>query len=523
MLDASLIEQLKSLMPRVVEPVELVVSLDEGTKSTEMATMLEQIAALSDKISVRRDDDVSERKPAFAITRPGTDILIRFAGLPLGHEFTSLVLALLQVGGNPIKEEQEVIDAVKALDGDYDFVTYMSLTCQNCPTVVQALNTMAVLNPRIKHTAVEGSLFQDEIKEKNILAVPTIYLNGQLFGQGRTDIQDFVKRLDEGSGDREAAKLNAKKPYEVLVLGQGPAGATAAIYLARKAINTGLVGDRFGGQVNDTMSIENFVSVTRTTGPELAARLEEHVKDYDVDVIKGPLAAALVPAVEPNGLITVKFGQDASLQARSVVVATGARWRHMNVAGETEYLNKGVTFCPHCDGPLFKGKDVAVVGGGNSGIEAAIDLAGVVRHVTVLEFLPACRADNVLMDKLHSLPNVDVITNAATTEVVGDGKQVTALKYDDRETGEHKELALSGIFVQIGLVPNTEWLKGVVDLDPRGQILVDAEGATSVPGVFAAGDCTNVPYKQIVVAQGAGATAGLSAWSYLIRHDAPGA
>ncbi len=521
MLDASLIEQLKSLMPRVVEPVELVVSLDGSPKSTEMATMLEQIAALSDKIAVRRDDDASERKPAFAITRPGTDILIRFAGLPLGHEFTSLVLALLQVGGNPIKEEQEVIDAVQALDGDYDFVTYMSLTCQNCPTVVQALNTMAVLNPRIKHTAVEGSLFQDEIAEKNILAVPTIYLNGAVFGQGRTDIQEFVKKLDAGSGEREAAKLNARKPYEVLVLGQGPAGAAAAIYLARKAVNTGLVGDRFGGQVNDTMSIENFISVTKTTGPELAARLERHVKDYEVDVIKGPLATGLVPAVEPNGLITVKFGADASLQARSVVIATGARWRYMNVPGETDYLNKGVTFCPHCDGPLFKGKDVAVIGGGNSGIEAAIDLAGVVRHVTVLEFMPECRADNVLMEKLRSMPNVGVITNAATTEVVGDGQQVTALRYDERETGEHKELALSGIFVQIGLVPNTEWLKGVVELDPRGQVLVDAEGATSVPGVFGAGDCTDVPYKQIVVAQGAGATAGLSAWSYLIRHDAP--
>ena len=521
LLDENLTAQLKPLMPRITEEVELISSLDDRDASADLEKLLDDIAALSEKVSVRRDDDAHERRPSFTISRKGTDVAVTFAGIPMGHEFTSLVLALLQVGGNPIKEEQELIDQVAELDGDFEFTTYMSLSCQNCPTVVQALNTMSVINPRIKHTAVEGSLFQDEVEEQGILSVPTIHLNGEHFGQGRTTIEEFVARLDTGAEARAAAKLNEKDPYEVLVVGQGPAGAAASIYVARKGIETGLVGERFGGQTLDTMAIENFISVPYTEGPKFAAALEQHVGSYDVDVIKAQSATELVPAEQEGGLHTVKFGEEAALQAREIVLATGAQWRLMGVPGESEYRNKGVSFCPHCDGPLFKGQDIAVIGGGNSGIEAAIDLAGITRHVTVLEFMDQCRADDVLMEKLRSLDNVDVITNAATTEVLGDGRQVTGLAYQDRTTDEVHTLKLSGLFVQIGLVPNTTWLRDSgLELSRTGEIVVDEKGATSIPGVFAAGDCTAIPFKQIVVAQGAGATAGLSAWDHLIRTQA---
>lgn len=521
LLDDNLTSQLQQLMPRITHDVELISSLDDRDASADLQKLLEDIAALSDKVTVRRDDDAHERRPSFTISRKGTDTAVSFAGIPMGHEFTSLVLALLQVGGNPIKEEQELIDQVAALEGDLEFTTYMSLSCQNCPTVVQALNTMAAINPRIRHTAVEGSLFQDEVEEKGILSVPTIYLNGEHFGQGRTTIEEFVSRLDTGAEAKAAAKLNEKEPYEVLVVGQGPAGAAASIYVARKGITTGLVGERFGGQVLDTMSIENFISVPYTEGPKFAAALEEHVGGYEIDVIKAQSATELVPAQEEGGLHTVKFGEEAALQAREIVLATGAQWRLMGVPGETEYRNKGVSFCPHCDGPLFKGQDIAVIGGGNSGIEAAIDLAGVTRHVTVLEFMDQCRADDVLMAKLRSLDNVDVITSAATTEVVGDGKQVTGLAYQDRTTEQTHVLEVSGLFVQIGLVPNTAWLRGSgLELTERGEIRVDDHGATNIPGVYGAGDCTAIPFKQIVVAQGAGANAGLSAWEHLIRTKA---
>ncbi len=519
-LDQSLTAQLSQLLTKIVEPIELVASLDDRPKSAEMLDLLNEIAALSDEITVRTDGD-DARRPSFAIVRPGADISVRFAGIPLGHEFSSLVLALVQVGGNPVKEEADLIEQVKNLQGDYEFTTYMSLTCQNCPTVVQSLNTMAVLNPNIKHVAVEGSLFQDEINEHNILSVPQIFLNGEPFASGRTDIAQFVAKLDAGAGSRAAEKLNEREPSEVLVLGQGPAGCSAAIYTARKGIHTVLAGERFGGQVLDTMAIENFISVPYTEGPKFAAALEEHVKAYEIDVVRSQTATEIIPAAQEGGLHTVRFG-DGQLQARTVIIATGAHWRLMGVPGEQGYRNKGVTFCPHCDGPLFKGKRIAVVGGGNSGIEAAIDLAGIVEHVTVLEFMDVLKADEVLQEKLHSLPNVDVIVNAQTTEVVGDGNQVTALRYKDRTSGEEKQLDLAGIFVQIGLLPNTEFLKGSpVPLSTRGEIVIDERGQTSIPGIFAAGDCSTEPFKQIVIAQGSGASAALSAFDFLIRHSAP--
>nr|WP_211114308.1 alkyl hydroperoxide reductase subunit F [Azospirillum rugosum] len=507
--------QLKAYFERITQPVELVASLDDGAKSQEMLELLQEIEALSDKITLRRGDDA--RKPSFAINRAGTDIGVRFAGLPMGHEFNSLILALLQVGGHPSKESADVIEQVKSLEGEYVFETYFSLTCQNCPDVVQALNLMSVLNPRIKHVAIDGALFQGEVEQRKIMAVPSIFLNGEPFGQGRMGLEQILAKIDTGASARDAEKIKAKDAFDVLVIGGGPAGASAAIYAARKGIRTGIAAERFGGQVLDTMGIENFISVSHTEGPKLAAALEQHVKDYDVDIMNLQRAEALIPAAQPGGLTEVRLANGASLKARTVILSTGARWRQMNVPGEDEYRNKGVAYCPHCDGPLFKGKRVAVIGGGNSGVEAAIDLAGIVAHVTLIEFDSQLRADEVLQRKLRSLPNVTIVTSGLTTEVLGDGNKVTGLVYKDRNGGALHTVELEGIFVQIGLVPNTEWLKGTIALTPRGEIEVDARGQTSVPGVFAAGDATTVPYKQIVIAMGEGSKAALSAFDFLIR------
>ena len=520
MLDASLKTQLKAYLERLVVPIELVAALDDGEKSRELDELLREIAALSDKITVaRRDDDA--RKPSFAIKRTGTDVSVRFAGIPLGHEFTSLVLALLQVGGHPPKVRPELIEQVRQLDGDFRFETYYSLSCQNCPDVVQALNLMSVVNPRIRHVAIDGALFQGEAEARQVMAVPSIYLNGQPFGQGRMDLAQILAKLDTGASVRDAASIAAKEAFDVLVIGGGPAGAAAAIYAARKGIRTGVAAERFGGQVLDTMGIENLISLRETEGPKLAAALEQNVHGYDVDVMNLQRAEKLVPAREPGGLIEVRLASGASVRSRAVVLSTGARWRSMNVPGEEQYRNRGVAYCPHCDGPLFKGKRVAVIGGGNSGVEAAIDLAGIVNHVTLIEFDTRLRADEVLQRKLRSLQNVTVTVNAQTTEVLGDGQKVTGLTYRDRGTGDVHRIALEGIFVQIGLLPNTEWLKGTLALSPRGEIVIDERGQTSIPGVFAAGDATTVPYKQIVIAMGAGATAALSAFDYLIRNSVP--
>jgi alkyl hydroperoxide reductase subunit F len=518
MLDTNLKTQLKAYLEKVTQPVELVASLDTGDKSRELQSLLQEIASLSDKISLIERFDDAERKPSFSINRPGGEIGIRFAGIPMGHEFTSLVLALLQTGGHPPKVDADVIEHIKALDGDYQFETYISLTCQNCPEVVQSLNLMAVLNPRIRSVVIDGALFQQEVEQRQVMAVPTIYLNGQVFDQGRLGVEEILAKLDTSSASREAEKINAKAPYDMLIVGGGPAGAAAAVYAARKGIRTGVVAERFGGQVLDTMAIENYISVPETEGPRFAADLERHVRSYDVDIINLQRAEKLLAG---GDLIEIKLASGAVLKAKSVVLATGARWRKINVPGEQEYLNRGVAYCPHCDGPLFKGKRVAVIGGGNSGVEAAIDLAGLVSHVTLLEFGAELRADAVLQRKLHSLPNVTVITSAQTTEVHGDGKKVTGLAYKDLTSDALKQVELEGIFVQIGLVPNTEWLQGTVALTRHGEIEVDARGQTSVPGVFAAGDVTTVPFKQIVIAAGEGSKAALGAFDHLIRSSAP--
>ncbi|MFB4370270.1 MULTISPECIES: alkyl hydroperoxide reductase subunit F [unclassified Pseudomonas] len=516
MLDATLKSQLKAYLEKVSQPFEIVASLDDSDKSQELKGLLDDIVSLTDKITLKTDgNDV--RKPSFSLNRPNGNISLRFAGLPMGHEFTSLVLALLQVGGHPSKLAAEVIEQIQNLEGEFNFETYFSLSCQNCPDVVQALNLMAVLNPNIRHVAIDGALFQDEVESRQIMSVPSIYLNGELFGQGRMDAEQILAKIDTGASARDAEKLNAKEAFDVLVIGGGPAGAAAAIYAARKGIRTGVAAERFGGQVLDTMAIENFISVQETEGPKLARALEEHVKQYEVDIMNLQRASALIPASSEGGLHEVKFESGASLKAKTVILSTGARWREMNVPGEQEYRNKGVAYCPHCDGPLFKGKRVAVVGGGNSGVEAAIDLAGIVSEVTLLEYDSKLRADAVLQKKLYSLPNVKVITSALTSEVKGDGQKVTGLVYKDRNSDAFIPVELEGIFVQIGLLPNSEWLKGSVELSDRGEIIVDARGETSLPGIFAAGDVTTVPYKQIVIAVGEGAKASLSAFDHLIR------
>ncbi|MBE7369125.1 alkyl hydroperoxide reductase subunit F [Ramlibacter pallidus] len=513
MLDANLKAQLAAYLERMTQPVEIVASLDDTEASRDMQALLKDVAEASPRVTVTETRGGPHRTPSFQINKPGHNDGPRFAGLPMGHEFTSLVLALLQVGGYPPKVEQALLEQIRALAGDFDFEVYVSLTCHNCPDVVQALNLMAVQNPRIKATMIEGGLFQDEVAERQIMGVPTIFLNGTLFGSGRMTLDEIVSKIDTAGVEREAKKISAKDPFDVLIVGGGPAGAAAAVYAARKGIRTGVASERFGGQVLDTLGIENFVSVKETEGPKFALALEEHVRHYDVDIMNLQRAKALKPGA---GLVEVELESGASLKAKTVILTTGARWRNINVPGEKELKNKGVAYCPHCDGPLYKGKRVAVIGGGNSGVEAAIDLAGIVAHVTLVEFDTKLRADAVLQKKLHSLANVAVIVNAQTTAITGTDK-VDGLTYKDRATGEEKRVDLEGVFVQIGLVPNTEWLKGTVELSKHGEIVVGPRGETSVPGVFAAGDCTTVPFKQIIIAAGDGAKAALGAFDYLIR------
>lgn len=518
MLDETLKTQLAGYLERLKQPVVLSAVLDNASGSTEMRELLVTVAGLSPLVTfVEMAPSEGVRVPSFAVHQPQKPPRIWFAGLPLGHELTSFVLALLHVGGHPPKMSEEQLSQVKALQGEYYFETYFSQSCQNCPDVVQALNLMAAHNPGVRHVAIDGAWFQKEVQERQVMAVPTIYLNGAILGQGRMELEELLGKLDAGQSARTAARLDEKMPFDMLVIGGGPAGAAAAVYAARKGIRTGVVADRIGGQVLDTLAIENFISVKKTEGPKLAAALEAHVRSYHVDVMKHQRVEALVP----GEWVEVKLESGASLRSRSVVLATGAHWRDMNVPGEKEYRSKGVTYCPHCDGPLFKGKDVAVIGGGNSGVEAAIDLSGVVRHVTLLEFADQLKADDVLQRKLRSLDNVDVIVRARTTEVLGDGRQVVGLMYQDRTTEQSHRLSVEGVFVQIGLLPNTQFLRGVVELTASGEVVVDDHGRTNVPGVFAAGDMTTTPYKQIIIATGEGARAALSAFDYLIRTTAP--
>ncbi|MCU4846728.1 alkyl hydroperoxide reductase subunit F [Bacillus cereus] len=506
-LDADIKTQLSQYLQLMENDILLKVSAGNDNVSKDMLALVDELATMSSKITVEKVE--LERTPSFSVNRPDEDTGVVFAGIPLGHEFTSLVLALLQVSGRAPKIEQKLIDQIKNIQGEYHFESYISLSCHNCPDVVQALNVMSVLNSSITHTMIDGAAFKEEVESKDIMAVPTVYLNGESFGSGRMTLEEILAKMGNGP---DASELSDKDPYDVLVVGGGPAGASAAIYAARKGIRTGIVAERFGGQVMDTMGIENFISVKKTEGSKLVASLEEHVKEYDIDVMNLQRAKRL----EKKELIEVELENGAILKSKSVIVSTGARWRNVGVPGEAEFKNKGVAYCPHCDGPLFTGKDVAVIGGGNSGIEAAIDLAGIVKHVTVLEFMPELKADAVLQERLNSLPNVTVLKNVQTKEITGTDK-VNGISYIDRETEEVHHVELQGVFVQIGLVPNTDWLGETVER-VRGEIVTDKHGATNVPGVFAAGDCTNNPYKQIIISMGSGANAALGAFDYLIRN-----
>ncbi len=517
MLDDALKTQLQQYLALLRQPIRLIASLDDSDTGKDMGELLSTIVGLSDQVTLDTSG-TDARQPSFVVARAGETQGVRFAGLPLGHEFTSLVLALLWTGGHPPKVEPELIESIQGLDGDFNFEVYMSLSCHNCPDVVQALSLMAIFNPKVKTVVIEGGAFQKEVEDRQIMAVPMVFLNGQVFGSGRMSAEEIVAKLDSNSEAREAAKLNQKAPFDVLIVGGGPAGAAAAVYAARKGIRVGVAAERFGGQVNDTMAIENYISVLETDGPKMAAAMEAQVRHYEVDIMNLQRAAKVVPATTPGGLTQVHMANGGVLSARSVILSTGARWRNVNVPGEEQYKNKGVAYCPHCDGPLFKGKRVAVIGGGNSGVEAAIDLAGLVEHVSLVEFADALKADAVLVSKLKSLPNVSIHVNAQTTEITGDGQKVNGLTYKDRASQAVHHIELAGVFVQIGLVPNTEFLKGTLALSQFGEIVVDAKCHTSLPGVFAAGDVTTVPFKQIVIAAGEGAKAALSAFDYLIRQ-----
>jgi NADH-dependent peroxiredoxin subunit F len=508
MLDTDIKAQLAQYLQLMEGDVLLRVSAGSDSTSQEMVALVEELAAMSSKITFEKA--TLKRTPSFSVNRPGEDSGVAFAGIPLGHEFTSLVLALLQMSGRAPKVEQNIIDQIKSIKGEYHFETYASLSCHNCPDVVQALNLMSILNPGITHTMIDGAVFKEEAESNNVMAVPTVFLNGEPFSSGRMSLEEILAKL--GSAP-DASDFVDKAPYDVLVIGGGPAGASAAIYAARKGIRTGIVADRFGGQVMDTLGIENFISVKYTEGPKLAASLEEHVKEYNVDVMNLQRAKGLAK----KDFIEVELENGAVLKSKTVILSTGARWRNVGVPGEAELKNKGVAYCPHCDGPLFAGKHVAVIGGGNSGVEAAIDLAGIVKHVTVFEYMSELKADSVLQDRLYSLPNVTVIKNAQTKEITGTDR-VDGISYIDRDTGNVHHVELQGVFVQIGLVPNTEWLGDSVERNRMGEIVVDNRGATNLPGVFAAGDCTNGPYKQIIISMGSGANAALGAFDYLIRN-----
>ncbi|WP_028595039.1 alkyl hydroperoxide reductase subunit F [Paenibacillus assamensis] len=507
-LDHDIKQQLAQYLQLLEGDIVLKVSAGDDAASKEMMSLIAELVSMSTMITVETAQ--LPRTPSFSVNRVGEETGVSFAGTPLGHEFTSLVLALLQVSGRAPKVDQSVIDQIKSIEGEYTFESYISLSCHNCPDVVQALNLMSIFNSGISHTMIDGAVFKEEVESKNVMAVPSIYLNGEFFESGRTTVEEILAKLGTAP---DASEFDKKEPYDVLVVGGGPAGASAAIYAARKGIRTGIVADRFGGQVNDTLGIENFISVKYTEGPKLVASIEEQVKEYGIDVMKTQRAARL----DKNDFIEIELENGAVLKSKTVIISTGARWRNIGVPGETEFKNKGVAYCPHCDGPLFAGKDVAVVGGGNSGVEAAIDLAGIVRHVTVLEFAPELKADAVLQDRLYSLPNVTVLKNVQTKELTGTDK-LNGVSYIERDSGEVKHIELQGVFVQIGLVPNTDWLADTVERTRIGEIVVNSHGATNIPGVFAAGDCTNSPYKQIIISMGSGATAALGAFDYLIRN-----
>ena len=516
-LEQNIKNQLSAYMAKIENPIQILYFENQSSKSNEMVELLKEVHQMTDKIDLKLGTDPAHRSPSFQVNLPDHETGIVFAGVPMGHEFTSFILAILQVGGYPLKIEKELIDQIKSIQGSYAFETYISLSCHNCPDVVQALNVMSLLNPGIKHTMIDGDVYPEEVKDKKIMSVPTIFLDAKEFGQGRMELEEIVAKIDSRSQGIAAEKMSKKEDFDVLIVGGGPAGASSAIYAARKGIKTGIVAERFGGQVMDTLGIENFVSVKSTEGLKLVKALEEHVTEYDVDIMNLQRAKKIHIPKDKKDKFELELDNGAKLKSKTLILSTGARWKELGIPGELEFKGKGVAYCPHCDGPLFKGKHVAVIGGGNSGVEAAIDLAGIVGHVTLFEFMPDLKADKILQDRLFSLKNVNVILNTETKKIIGD-TQVKAIKFMNRDTQEMQELALEGVFIQIGLIPNTDWLKDDLKLSKYGEIEINDHGETSVPGIFAAGDVTTVPYKQIIIAMGEGSKAALGAFDYLIRN-----
>ena len=498
--------------------VTFVVQTGEHSKRAELVSFLSDIAGVSDKLNVEERDTQGQLRSAisFLLEADGQDTGIRFSGIPGGHEFNSLILAILHASGTELKVDDSVKSIVKAVKDELNFEVFISLSCHNCPEVVQALNQFALLNDNITSEMIDGGLYQNLIRERDIQGVPSVYLNGELFANGKVDAASLIDKLIERDPSLKEANTGVQLPLQdVTVIGGGPAGVASAIYSARKGLKVTVVAESFGGQVKDTMGIENLISVPKTTGPELVGNLMEHVNDYDITLKEH----VRVENIEKGNVKTITLSSGEQIRTRSLVVATGARWRELGVPGERENVGNGVAYCPHCDGPFFKGKDVAVIGGGNSGIEAALDLAGIVKSVTVFEFMPTLKADQVLIDQAEKRDNITIIKNAATRQILAENGKVNAIEYQDRSTNEVHTLDLAGVFVQIGLVPNSQFMKDVVEMTPYGEIVVDTKCQTSEAGIFAAGDVTTVPYKQIVISMGEGAKASLAAFEYLLSHE----
>ena len=510
MLDLEMKEQLKSVFEKLSGDVVFVVFDSTHGKQNDLLDLLNDLIDCSPRLSLRTDSERADF-PQFELEFQGKLAGIRFKGIPGGHEFTSLVLAILNLQGLGKLPDPGIQDRIRALKGEIRLDTYVSLSCENCPEVVQALNLMSTLHSDFQHTMIDGEFTQDDIKRLGIQGVPSVVVDGKLLSSGKTSLLELLEKLEAHFGKTEQAARNLGL-YDVVVLGSGPAGASAAIYSARKGLKTAIIAEKVGGQVQDTKGIENLISQKYTEGPKLASELLQHIHDYPIELLEH----RRVKTVEKSELTHITLESGETLQAKSLIVATGAKWRNLNIPGEKEYLGRGVAYCPHCDGPYFKGKDIAVIGGGNSGVEAAIDLAAIVKSVTLFEFNPELKADKVLVDKLLSLPNAKVITNARTTKVLGNGEAVTALSFEDRASGEMKSVDVAGIFVQIGLVPNSTFMKDLVEMNRFGEIVVDAKCRTSVEGIYAAGDVTTVPFKQIIIAMGEGAKAGLSSFEDLM-------
>lgn len=523
MLSNDILAALKSYTAEMTNSVSLVLQTGEHPKRQELVQFLTQICSVSDSLTlVERDEPEALRSPiSFGLEVDGEFNGIYFSGIPSGHEFNSLILAILQSAGTDLKLDKQLMRLIQGIDKELKFEVFISLSCHNCPDVVQALNQFALLNDNISTEMIDGGLFQDIIDSRNIQGVPSVYLNGEVFANGKIDTAQLVDKLiSKYPVEVVADESEALPTQDVTVIGGGPAGVAAAIYSARKGLKVTMVADRIGGQVKDTVDIENLISVNKTTGTELTNNMLAHMNDYDITKKEHIRVNKIGKRQTENGtaLKTIELSSGEVIETKTVIIATGAKWRELGVPGEKENVGNGVAYCPHCDGPFFKGKDVAVIGGGNSGVEAALDLAGMVNHVTVFEFLPELKADQVLVDKLNERNNVTVIKNAATSEIKATNGKVSSIQYVDRATNETLEKELSGVFVQIGLLPNSDFVDGIVERTKFGEIIIDEKGNTSEEGIFACGDVTTVPYKQIVISMGEGAKASLSAFDYLIRN-----